>query len=62
MFNRGFNKFKKEIEITNVLKTIRIIKEKANENGTSFVNPPAIIGLEGIAEEFFEGFVEGRQK
>ena len=32
MFKRGFNKFIKEIEITNMLKTIRILKSNAKRN------------------------------
>ena len=32
MFKRGFNKFLKEIEITNLLKTVRILKTLAKKN------------------------------
>ena len=32
MFKRGFNKFRKEIEITNLIKTIRILKATAKKN------------------------------
>ena len=32
MFKRGFNKFLKEIEITNLLKTVRILKTMAKKN------------------------------
>ena len=32
MFKRGFNKFIKEIEITNMLRTIRILKSNAKRN------------------------------
>ena len=32
MFKRGFNKFLKEIEITNMLKTIRIIKSQTKRS------------------------------
>ena len=32
MFKRGFNKFIKEIEITNMLKTIRILKSNTKRN------------------------------
>ena len=32
MFKRGFNKFLKEIEITNMLKSLRIIKSQTKRN------------------------------
>ena len=32
MFKTGFNKFRKEIEITNLIKTIRILKSHAKRN------------------------------
>lgn len=32
MFKRGFDKFRKEIEITNLIKTIRILKSNAKRN------------------------------
>ena len=32
MFKRGFNKFIKEIEITNMLKTIRVLKSATKRN------------------------------
>ena len=32
MFKRGFNKFIKEIEITNMLKTIRVLKSNTKRN------------------------------
>ena len=32
MFNRGFDKFRREIEITQLIKTIRILKTVAKKN------------------------------
>lgn len=32
MFKRGFNKFRKEIEVTNLIRTIRILKANAKKN------------------------------
>ena len=34
IFKRGFDKFKKEIVITNILKTIRILKANTKKNFT----------------------------